>query len=104
MTEFGVFLFTIATGFVAAGLSGSLYRLVTKKPASFQLLSDSSAMMMAGVVTLVFAGPAVIMRNALRAQIIENRPPFWLLLSAMIAVFWSFMVGLFVLSILIART
>ena len=104
MTEFGVFLFTIATGFVAAGLAGSLYRMAMNKPPSFQMLSESTGGMVAGIVTLVFAGPTVIMRNALKAQVVENRPPAWLALSTVIAIFWSFLVGLFVLSFVVART
>lgn len=102
MHEFTVFLFTIATGFVGGGLIGSFYRLVTDKPASFQMWEDSVGGQVIGIMTLVFAGPAVIMRNAFRAHVIENRPPVWLLLSSLIAVFWSFLSGLFLLSLVIA--
>ena len=104
MHELMVFAFTVATGFVAAGLTGSFYRLVTNKPASFQLWSETTLGMVVGIMTLMFAGPTVIMRNAIRAQVIENRPPAWLLASTLIALFWSFMVGLFVLSLFLARS
>ena len=93
----------MATGFVAAGLTASLYRLVTRKPPSFQVWSDSAVGQIAGVVTLIFAGPNVILRNALRAQVFENRPPAWLLLSALIAMMWSFLSGVFLLSLLLAN-
>ncbi len=36
MSEWTTFFLATATGFVAAGLVGSFYRLVTNKPASFQ--------------------------------------------------------------------
>ena len=52
-----------------------------------------------GVLALVVAGPNVILRNALRAQVIEHRPPMWLGLSAMISSVWSFLVGLFILNL-----
>lgn len=101
MSEWVAFFFATATGFVAAGLTGSFYRLVTRKPASFQIWSDTMVGQVAGIMTLVFAGPNVILRNALRAQVFENRPPAWLLLSALIALMWSFLSGIFLLSILL---
>lgn len=102
MSEGMTFLFAVATGFVAAGLAGSFYRLLTKKPASFQVWSNSVYGQIASIMTLIFAGPNVILRNALRAQVFENRPPAWLLLSAIIAMGWSFLSGLFLLSVLLS--
>jgi len=102
MSAFGAFLFSIATGFVAAGLTSSFYRLVTNKPPSFQLTSEPMILQLAGVVTLVFAGPTVILRNALRAQVFENRPPVWMLLSSCIAVMWSFLSGVFLIGLLLS--
>lgn len=101
MSEWLAFFFSVATGFVAAGLTGSFYRLVTRKPPSFQIWSDNLAGQIGGVMTLIFAGPNVILRNALRAQVFENRPPAWLLLSALIAMMWSFLSGVFLLSMLL---
>jgi hypothetical protein len=102
MSEFTAFFFTVATGFVAAGLAGSFYRLVTNKPPSFQLTSETIAWQVIGIFTLIFAGPTVILRNALRAQVFENRPPHWMLLSSCIAVMWSFLSGVFLLGIMLS--
>lgn len=102
MSEWLAFFFSVSTGFVAAGLVGSIYRLVTSKPPSFQVWSESTVGQFMGVLTLIFAGPNVILRNALRAQVFENRPPVWLLLSAAIAMIWSFLSGVFLLSFLLA--
>lgn len=102
MGELTAFFFSIATGFVAAGLTSSFYRLVTNKPPSFQLTSETMMWQLIGVFTLIFAGPTVILRNALRAQVFENRPPFWMLLSGCIATMWSFLSGIFLLGVLLA--
>jgi len=102
MSAFGAFFFSIATGFVAAGLTSSFYRLITNKPPSFQLTSEPMVLQVAGLVTLIFAGPTVILRNALRAQVFENRPPHWMLLSSCIAVMWSFLSGVFLLGIFLS--
>ena len=102
MHQLTALFFSIATGFVAAGLTSSLYRMVTSKPPSFQLTSESTFGQLAGVVALVFAGPTVILRNALRAQVFENRPPFWMLLSGCIATIWSFLSGVFLLGVMLS--
>ena len=93
------FVWTLVTGVVTAGLVASVYRMVTRKPPSFQMWQETTLGLVGGIVTLVLAGPSVIMRNALRAQVIENRPPAWLVLSALMSGLWSFLVGIFVLNI-----
>ena len=103
MHETVAFAMAVATGIVAAGLTASFYRLVTGRPLSFTLLTAPLPDVLTGVAALVFAGPAVIMRNAVRARMLEHRAWVWLCLSAGIAVFWSFMSGLFVLSLILAR-
>ena len=95
------FFWTLITGVVTAGLVSSLYRLVTNKPPSFQMWQGTTVGIIGGVLTLMLAGPSVIMRNALRAQVIENRPPGWLVVSSLMAGLWSFLVGIFVLSLLL---
>ncbi|HCX69324.1 MAG TPA: hypothetical protein DHK64_17845, partial [Rhodobiaceae bacterium] len=74
---------------------------VTSKPPSFQLTAETVTWQLIGVFTLIFAGPTVILRNALRAQVFENRPPFWMLLSGCIATMWSFLSGIFLLGVLL---
>ncbi len=103
MHQFSAFFFSIATGFVAAGLTSSFYRMVTSKPpTSDQITSESTFGQLAGVLALVFAGPTVILRNALRAQVFENRPPFRMLLSGCIATMWSFLSGVFLLGVMLS--
>ncbi|MEQ8267910.1 MAG: hypothetical protein RH982_11980 [Parvibaculum sp.] len=102
MHQVTAFFFAIATGFVAAGLASSFHRLVTNKPPSFQLASETMTWQVVGIFTLIFAGPTVILRNALRAQVFENRPPFWMLLSGCIATMWSFLSGIFLLGVMLS--
>jgi hypothetical protein len=102
MGSVGVFCFAIAVGFVAAGLVGSFYQLVTNRPISFELFGLSRPQVLVGVMSLVLAGPAVIMRNAIRGRLVEQRPNHWLALSAAISATWSFLSGVFILNIYIA--
>jgi len=104
MSALTVFFFCIATGFVSGGLTGSFYRLVTNKPPSFHLIAEDMKTQILGMLALVLAGPVVIMRNALMAQVYENRPPYWLLLSGCIASGWSFLSGMLVLDVMLAAT
>lgn len=102
MGETTAFIMAVATGIVAAGLTSSFYQLISGRPLSFSLLAAPLPGVITGIATLIFAGPAVIMRNAVRARVLERRAWIWLCLSAMIATFWSFMSGVFVLSLLLA--
>ncbi len=102
MGDLGVFSYTIAVGFVAAGLINSIYQLITNKQVAFELLYQRNAAAVLGVLTLVLAGPAVIMRNAIKARLVENRPSHWLALSTVLSAGWSFFQGVFILSIVIS--
>lgn len=105
MGTFGVFSYTIAVGFVTAGLIASLYQLMTDKQVAFELMYQRNATAILGVLTLVVAGPAVIMRNAIRGRLLENRPGHWLAVSTVLSAGWSFLQGVFILSIVLsART
>ncbi len=102
MGTVGLYAYTIAVGFVAAGLIGSIYQLITSRQIAFELLFQHSRPAIIGVAALVMAGPAVIMRNAIRGRLVENRPGHWLALSTALSVGWSFLQGVFILSILVS--
>lgn len=86
-------------GFVAAGLLGSLYQLVTNQPPRFNFAGETAAGFVTGVLMCVFAGPFIIMRNAIRGRRIENRPLGWLVASSTIAGMWSMCSGLMVMHV-----
>ncbi len=102
MTPTKAYMITIATGFTLAGLAGSFYTLMTDRRASFELPKGTLGTQCSAVLTLVFAGPVIIMRNALVAQSVEKRPLGWLGLSMVLAGFWSLMSGIFVLGVMTA--
>jgi len=84
----------MAMGFACAGVAASFYKLVTSRPISFELADAARYHLLLGFVVLMFAGPAVIMRNAVRGRMIERRAIQWLILSTVIAVLWSFLAGI----------
>lgn len=88
-------------GFVAAGLLGSLYQLVTNQPPKFNFAGETVIGLITGVVICVFAGPFIIMRNAIRGRRIENRPVGWLVASSTIAGMWSMCSGLVVMNVVL---
>ncbi len=102
MGTFGGYAYTIAVGFVAAGLIASFYQLLTSRPVAFEILFNRGPAAVVSVFALVLAGPAVIMRNAIRGRLIENRSGHWLALSTVISAAWSFLQGVFILSFVIA--
>lgn len=99
VVEVLILFYCTVTGFVAAGLLGSLYQLITSKPPQFKLQSEGVLALATGTLLFFFAGPFILMRNALRGRLIERRPVGWLAASAFIAAMWSSLSGMFVLSL-----
>lgn len=92
----------LITGFVSAGVLGSFYQLVTQQPPTFAFDLDGWFKILSGVVVCVFAGPFIIMRNAIRGRMIEHRPLGWLAASTAIAGMWSLCSGIVVLDFALA--
>jgi hypothetical protein len=92
-------LYAAATGFVSAGFLASLYQLVTDRPPGFLVDSEGLAAQLVAVLIGIFAGPFIIMRNALRGRRIERRPLGWLAASACIAAGWSLCSGIVLLDV-----
>jgi hypothetical protein len=100
--ELVIALFAIATGFVSAGLLASLYQLVTAEPVRFEAAGDTLFRGVAMIIMLMFAGPMVLMRNALRGRLIERRPVGWLVASTAISASWSLCSGIVVMELALA--
>jgi hypothetical protein len=94
--------FAMASGFVAAGVIASFYQLVTETPARFDISADRMWAGTLKVVLLMFAGPAILMRHAIRARIIERRPLGWLAASLAVSAAWSLCSGVVVLEFALA--
>jgi hypothetical protein len=92
-TDMIVAIFSIAIGFVLAGVLSSFYQLVTARPARFDLQADSIVSGIMQTFLIMFAGPAILMRNAIRGRRIEGRPVGWLFASTAIAGAWSLCSG-----------
>ncbi len=95
--EILVTCFSIALGFVLAGLLSSLYQLVTSKPARFEMQAETIVLGIAQTFLIMFAGPAILMRNAIRGRRIEHRHVAWLVASTAIAGAWSLCSGVMLL-------
>jgi hypothetical protein len=100
--ELAIAAYAAASGFVAAGVLASFYQWVTDRPARFGVTLDSILEGLCGVLMCAFAGPFIIMRNAIRGRRIERRPVGWLVASTAIATGWSLCSGVVVLQLVIA--
>lgn len=97
-----VFAYVTAVGFVMAGILSSFVQLVSGEPMRFAVDSESLSKSIASVFLRVFAGPAILMRNAWRGMALEGRPKVWFGLSTGIAVFWSLCIGALVVDIILS--
>ena len=84
----------LVLGFSFAGLCATGYQYLTKRPASFRLLQHGpSPSAFAAVPFLIFAAPFIIMRNTLRARRLVRHRFEFVMLSTILAGFWSMMSG-----------
>jgi hypothetical protein len=102
MSELIVAGFAMACGFVAAGLLSSLYQCITSRPAGFELTQDRVVAGVAQILLLMFAGPVILMRAALRAFVVDRRPLSWLAGATLAAAAWSLCSGVVVLEFALA--
>jgi hypothetical protein len=91
MQILGIYLYVTALGFVAAGVLASFVQLVSGEPMRFGPGPQSILPAIGGVLLLVLAGPAVLMRNAWLG--LQTRPKVWFGISATIAAVWSLWFG-----------
>jgi hypothetical protein len=91
----------LAIGFAVAGLLSTGYQYLTARPASFRLISRSSRLRaLAALPFVIFAAPFIIMRNTIRARRIVGRRFEFVMLSTVVAGFWSLMSGTVVVMML----
>jgi hypothetical protein len=84
----------LALGFATAAALATGYQAVTRRPASFRLLNRGPRpTTFAAVPFLAFAAPFIIMRNTIRGRRIEGRQFQFVMLSTLLAGFWSMMSG-----------
>ncbi|MBO6759041.1 MAG: hypothetical protein JJ902_22115 [Roseibium sp.] len=97
LSDLFIALYIACAGFVAAGVLGSFYQLLTNQPPRFNFPVDSIVGTITSIAVCLFAGPFIIMRNAIRGRRIEGRPIGWLVASSTIAGMWSMCSGLVVM-------
>lgn len=102
MSEFMMVLYLTGVGFAAAGVLGSFYQLITNQPPRFAFDQVGVFSAVSCGVLMVMAGPFILMRNAIRARLIEGRAVGWLAASCFFAAIWSCVSGAFVMHFALA--
>jgi hypothetical protein len=101
MRDLAVFFYVMAVGFVSAGVLASLAQLVSGQPLRFGIEPRPLLISLGGVILRVWAGPAILMRNAWRGLQLEARPKIWFGLSTAIAAVWSLFSGALLLDLIL---
>jgi hypothetical protein len=95
MQHFLVFLFAMTGGFAASGILANAYRLVAPKP-------ETSASKSIYYAIMVVAGPTVLFDNAAKSWRAKSCSALAFWLAAALAAYWSLIIGLFGISLLLA--
>ena len=96
-----VYLYVTSVGFVMAGVLASFVQLVSGEPMKFGVEPSSMLASIGGVFLRVFAGPAILMRNAWRGLVIEARPKGWFGISLAVAAVWSLFSGALLIDLIL---
>ncbi len=99
--ELAIAAYATACGFVAAGVLSSFFQLMTNKPVKFSVELETLWRGFVDVLICAFAGPFIIMRNAIRGRTEERRPVGWLVASTAIATGWSLCSGIVVVNLVL---
>lgn len=93
--NFLVFLFAMTGGFATSGIVANTYRLIARKP-------ETGGSKATYYIVMVVAGPSVLFDNAARSWRKKgcSAVAFWL--AAALSAYWSFIIGLFGLSLVLA--
>jgi hypothetical protein len=87
-----ILLFAVAGGLTLSGIAANLYRILARKPAS-----QPESMVYFAVMAV--AGPSVLFNNATKSFRSQACSGTAYLFAVMIAGYWSFALGLMILSI-----
>jgi hypothetical protein len=92
LRQFVLIVFALAAGFTASGIVACLYRLVADSPLS-------KAGKAVHLAVMVVAGPNVLLRNASKSYRAKNCSGMVFWFVAVVAGYWSFALGLFVIQL-----
>jgi hypothetical protein len=95
MHQFMVFLFAIAAGMTASGLVANTYRLIATEPKTRLATVIHCAVM-------IFAGPVMLVGNSTKSLRAKQCSKAAYALALALSGYWSFAMGVFFLSIVIA--
>ena len=90
-----VALYTIVAGFTASGIVANLYRVIVER-------TKAKAVMPLHAAIMVVAGPNVLFENAAKGFRAKHCSGVAFSLAALVAGYWSFLLGLFLLELILA--
>jgi hypothetical protein len=92
MKDVLILLFAVASGLSVSGIVANLYRILGRKP---ETLSARAAYL----AVMTVAGPSVLFDRSIRHWRAQGCSPLALVIAMAISGYWSFAIGLLVLSL-----
>jgi hypothetical protein len=88
-----IFLYALTGGLALSGIIANIYRLLTPKK------SETKSGRAAYYLVMAVAGPTVLLDNAARSWRTRSCSAIAFWLAAALSAYWSFVIGLFAMSI-----
>ena len=102
MSEFSLFAFCAAMGFVAAGTISSLYQWVTSEKADFSVERKSTPGIIVAIVISMFAGPFIVVQKVIAGVRTQQLRALPAALAVVLSGMWSVCAGVFYISLLVS--
>ena len=100
MQSFGILLFILASGFIAAGLISAMHHTVSGTHAGLRLSFADPLVATWSLFVCLFAGPYIVIKGAMIRWSHGAVSGVILTSCALLSVFWSFCSGVFVVQTL----
>ena len=92
MKDVLIVLFAVASGLTVSGIVANLYRILGHKPETLTARAGYLAVM-------TLAGPSVLLDRSVRHWRTHGASPMALVIAVAVSGYWSFAIGLLVLSV-----
>lgn len=94
--------YVTAVGFVSAAIAGSLYQLVTARPAAFAMPSGRLTVCLAAAISFALVGPYIVARGTIARFRTQHPRPGLVAGGIVIASIWSACSGIVMLDLALA--
>jgi hypothetical protein len=102
MGPFGTLMLCIIAGFITSKIVANFCLMITGQKGQLQFKPQTEVGRILAIGLVTFTGPATLFDHSIAAQKMGNQPRPYLWMSLSLVMFWSYLLGLFVVQLALA--